>query len=108
MHAHFHDHVRGQLTAEEALLRSKQAGIKGMLLSSWPGDGTKTLYGLAPGRVVPGLTVYAEDSLLVPKDRNLWMNNPQVPNLIEEQIKTNKLPYKTIGEFHVYFDTEIT
>jgi hypothetical protein len=85
-----------------------KANVTRILVSSWPGEGTSKLYNFAPKRVVAGLALYHEDSIMSPFDRFTWMNDKKVPQLIREKLEKKDLPYKTIGEFHAQFDQELT
>jgi hypothetical protein len=107
-HSHYHENVRRDVSPEEAIRRTELVGISGMLLSSWPGDGTQALYRLAPARVVPGLALYKEDSYEHPHDRYTWNTDVEIPNLIESELQKGELPYRTIGEFHLFRDEEPT
>jgi Amidohydrolase len=79
------------------LLRSN--GIRGMLLSSTPNEGTRSLAAAAPG----GMTVarfvrpYRTDA-----DRTTWFRDEQTIPLLEAELA--RADYRGLGEFHVYGD----
>src|SRR5262249_14172782 len=73
------------------------AGIKRALVSSTPDDGTLTLYGAAPARIVPILRPYRTR-----EDMSTWWQDPTIVAYLKERLR--RRVHKGIGEFHLHGD----
>jgi len=94
-HIHYsHDAWKG-LPPQEAVALMRRAGIKRALVSSADDDGTLLLLKEAPDLIVPELSPYRKRG-----EFDRWMRDPG--NLAYLEARISKVPYVSIGEFHVY------
>ncbi|NNG13408.1 MAG: amidohydrolase family protein [Halobacteria archaeon] len=96
-HIHYNADVWDALPPARALEKLTEAGITRALVSATPAEGAERLYRLAPARVVPLLRPYASRSA-----RYSWFRDESVPRYVREHLA--RIPYRGIGEFHVFGD----
>jgi hypothetical protein len=94
-HIHYNASAWPALTPEQAVARLARAGIDRALVSSTPTEGTARLYALDSTRIVPLLRPYRSSA-----DRRTWYDDPTLVARLERQL--DELPYRGIGEFHVF------
>lgn len=94
-HVHYsHDAVLAVPPAQAvALLR--QAGLKGVLVSSSDDEGTQKLLAAAPDIVVPELRPYRTRA-----DTSGWVRDEGIVRYLEQRLSRHR--YVGIGEFHLY------
>ena len=94
--AHIHySHDAGDATPpKEAVAILRKAGLKRVLMSSSPNEGTLKLMAEAPDLIVPGLRPYRRRGEL-----STWMKDPEALRYVEEQLP--KARWVSIGEFHI-------
>jgi Tat protein secretion system quality control protein TatD with DNase activity len=96
-HIHYNADVWEALPPARVLEKLTEAGITRALVSATPTEGAERLYRLAPGRVIPVLRPYANRS-----GRYTWFRDETTPGYVREHLA--RIPYRGIGEFHVYGD----
>jgi hypothetical protein len=96
-HIHYNADIWEALPPARALEKLDEAGITRALVSATPCEGAERLYRLAPERVVPFLRPYASRS-----SRYTWFRDESVPAYVREHLA--RIPYRGIGEFHVFGD----
>jgi hypothetical protein len=94
-HIHYsHDAWEG-LPPKAAIELLRKAGVRRALVSSANDDGTLMLLREAPDMIVPELSPYKKRG-----EFDKWMRDPA--NLAYVEARLRKVPYVSIGEFHVY------
>ena len=96
-HIHYNADVWEVLPPARVLEKLTEAGITRALVSATPTEGAETLYRLAPERVIPLLRPYASRS-----GRYTWFRDETTPPYLRERL--TRIPYRGIGEFHVFGD----
>jgi hypothetical protein len=95
-HLHLNWENGFRFPADEALALLRANGVRTVLATSRPNDGTRALVaGAGPGvRVVPFLRPYR-----VRDDVQRWFDDPTVPDFIEQEYRRGS--YVGLGEFHL-------
>jgi hypothetical protein len=96
-HMHYNVEARAVIPAPEVIALWRKVGIRGVLATSRPNDGTLELMAQqAPDiQIVPFLRPYR-----VQPDRHDWFNNKGVEAYVEKELKRGI--YRGIGEFHIF------
>lgn len=96
-HVHYNLDIGRPVPVEGVLELWRQAGIRGVLLTSRPNDGTRELLAAAPPefRAVAFARPY-----VVASDAFTWFKDPAIFALIEDEIARGI--YVGIGEFHIF------
>ena len=94
-HVHYsHDAVEAVPPAQAvAILR--QAGLKGVFVSSSDDDGTQKLLAAAPDLIVPELRPYRSRA-----DTSTWVRDDGIVRYMEQRLARYR--YVGVGEFHLY------
>jgi len=98
-HLHYNSQARTRLSAAQVLAKLDHAGIRAVIATSTPNDGSLELARGAQGgvvAVVPFLRPYRSDA-----DRGTWFKNPAIAVLIDDEI-VREPRYRGIGEFHIH------
>jgi hypothetical protein len=98
-HLHYSRDAWSQYSVPAILATLDRAGIQRALVSSTPNEGTLRLYEAAPGRIVPEVRPYR-----VSEDVPRWYTEPGIVEYIESELKRPNIPYRGLGEFHIYGD----
>ncbi len=100
-HMHYNVEARSVLSPEQVIALWRAQGIKGVLATSRPNQGTLDLMATL-GRdatrdilIVPFLRPYR-----VQPDRHNWFSNPDIEKMVEAELKRGI--YRGIGEFHIF------
>jgi len=94
-HVHYsHDAVQ-LVPPAQAVQILRQAGLRGVLVSSSDDDGTQRLLDAAPDLVVPELRPYRTRA-----DTSGWTREPAIVAYLEQRLARYR--YVGIGEFHLY------
>ena len=107
-HLHYNDDARAAYPLPDVLARFREAGVTSILATSRPNDGTRALFEAAQRdprsapRVVPFIRPYRHHD-----DRTTWFNDPSIYALIEREL-ARPIPWRGIGEFHVFGDDAAT
>ena len=96
-HIHYSSDVWDKLSPQRAFELINEAGITRAMVSATPPEGAERLYQLAPERVVPFLRPYRSR-----EDRTTWTGDSSLLDYVREQLA--RLPYRGIGEFHLFGD----
>ena len=96
-HIHYSSDVWDKLSPQRAFELINEAGIARAMVSATPPEGAERLYQLAPERVVPFLRPYRSR-----EDRTTWTSDSSLLDYVREQLA--RLPYRGIGEFHLFGD----
>ena len=100
-HMHYNVEARSLLSPEQVIALWREQGIKGVLATSRPNQGTLDLTAaLARDKtrdilIVPFLRPYQ-----VQPDRHNWFSNPEIEKMVEAELKRGI--YRGIGEFHIF------
>jgi hypothetical protein len=96
-HMHYNAEARAVISAPEVIALWRKVGIRGVLATSRPNDGTLDLMAQhAPDiQIVPFLRPYRFQP-----DRHDWFNNKNVELYVENELKRGI--YRGIGEFHIF------
>lgn len=94
-HIHYSHDVWAELPPKAAIDLMRRAGVTRALVSSANDDGTLMLLEEAPDMIVPELSPYRKRG-----EFDKWMRDPE--NLAYVEARIAKVPYVSIGEFHVY------
>jgi hypothetical protein len=94
-HIHYNRDSWSVYSPADALGLIEQAGIRRVLVSSTPDDGTLMLYNAAPDRVVPILRPYRTSN-----DFLTWTTDPTVLDHVMERLNSG-VPYRGIGELQL-------
>lgn len=93
-HIHYSHDVWDAISADDAIRRLREAGVKRALVSSSSDEGTQRLYQSDPAFVVPSLSPYRKRGLL-----DSWMYDESTIPYIKERLQ--KYRYAAIGELHI-------
>jgi len=98
-HLHYNAEAVVAYPVPAALETVRRHGVRAILATSVPNDGTRALFGAqsAEVRVVPFLRPYRSDA-----DRTTWFRDAQTLALIETELARGY--YRGLGEFHVFGD----
>ncbi len=96
-HLHYNDTAIARYPVAQALEMFRKNGVKGILASSLPNDGTRALFEAKSKdvRVVPFIRPYRARA-----DIRTWFKDPAIYVLIESEMKRGY--YRGIGEFHLH------
>jgi hypothetical protein len=100
-HMHYNVEARSLLSPNEVVALWRKEGVKGVLATSRPNQGTLDLMEALRREnaqdiaIVPFLRPYR-----VQPDRHDWFKNPEIEKLIETELKRGF--YRGIGEFHLF------
>ena len=99
-HLHYNGDMRSELPVAQALARLDADGVRGIIATSTPNDGSLDLATAAgrggPLAVVLFLRPYRSDA-----DRGSWWHDPAIAALIDREL-AREPRYRGIGEFHVH------
>ena len=98
-HLHYNGEARAQFPAAQALAQLQAAGVRAVIATSTPNDGTHGLAKAAAGgpiAVIPFLRPYRTDS-----DRATWFNDPAIAAFVDDELARDG-SYRGIGEFYVH------
>ncbi len=96
-HLHYSQNSWEVYSVSEIKTILDRAGIKRVLVSSTPNEGTLKLYEADPTRVVPEFRPYRTES-----DLARWFTNPETVAFIEQGLSRGA--WRGLGEFHLYGD----
>jgi hypothetical protein len=96
-HVHYNLDIGRPLSVAEVLATWRAAGIKGVLLTSRPNDGTRELLVAAPPEFKA--VAFARPYRLM-ADVQTWYRDPEIYAMIERELERGI--YRGIGEFHIY------
>jgi len=94
-HIHYNQDMWGSLSVKDAVELLTEQNIQRVLVSATPTQGAEMFYRQAPEFVIPMLRPYASW-----RHRYFWFKDPELKSYLIKQLK--KVPYKGIGEFHVF------
>jgi len=96
-HMHYNVEARGALSPQQVIDLWRKTGIRAVLATSRPNDGTLDLIAQkAPDiTIVPFLRPYR-----VQPDRHDWFSNPEIDAFVEKELRRGI--YRGIGEFHIF------
>ncbi|MFN0182503.1 MAG: amidohydrolase family protein [Aquabacterium sp.] len=94
-HVHYSHDAWDLVPPPQAIQILRDAGLRGVFLSSSNDEGQQRLVALAPDLVVPSLRPYR-----VRADASSWAKDPTVVGYLEERLA--KYRYAGVGEFHLY------
>jgi hypothetical protein len=94
-HIHYNEDVWKDLAPEHALELLDDNNIDRAIVFSTPEQGTRQLYRLAPGRIIPFLRPYR-----VFRDRFTWHSDTDMLAYVKREIESGF--YKGFGEFHLF------
>ena len=101
-HLHYNVEARSPYPLERVLALFREHGVRTILATSRPNDGTRALVDAAARapssapRVVPFIRPYRDHA-----DRGTWFRDPSIYALIEQELARG-LDWRGIGEFHVF------
>jgi hypothetical protein len=96
-HVHYNLDEGRPLPVADVLALWRKAGIRGVLLTSRPNDGTRELLAAAP----PELRAVAfARPYIVRSDIQTWFRDPAILAMIERELERGI--YRGIGEFHIF------
>jgi hypothetical protein len=94
-HVHYSHDVVELVPPKQAVQILRQAGLKGVFVSSSDDEGTQKLLAEAPDLVVPELRPYRTRA-----DTSGWVRDDGIVRYLEQRLA--KYRYAGIGEFHLY------
>jgi hypothetical protein len=94
-HVHYSHDAHAAVPPEQAVAILRQAGLKGVLVSSSDDEGTQALVAAAPDLIVPELRPYRRRS-----DLSTWARDEAIVGYLEQRLARYR--YVGIGEFHLY------
>lgn len=96
-HMHYNVEARSVLSPQQVIALWRQTGIRAVLATSRPNDGTLDLIvqNAKDIQIVPFLRPYR-----VQPDRHDWFSNPEIEAFVEGELKRGI--YRGIGEFHIF------
>lgn len=101
-HLHYNDEARAPFPLPSVLALFREHGVRTILATSRPNDGTRALAEAARAspasapRVVPFIRPYRTHA-----DRATWFRDPAIYALIERELARD-IDWRGIGEFHVF------
>ena len=98
-HLHYNGEARARASVAQTLAQLQAAGVRAVIATSTPNDGTHALARAAAGgpvAVIPFLRPYRTDS-----DRATWFNDPAIAAFVDDEL-TRDSSYRGIGEFHIH------
>lgn len=101
-HLHYNDEARDRWPLPSVLALFREHGVRAILATSRPNDGTRALAEAARAsptsapRVVPFVRPYREHA-----DRATWFRDPAIYALIESELGRD-IGWRGIGEFHLF------
>lgn len=101
-HLHYNDEAREPFPVPSVLALFREHGVRTILATSRPNDGTRALAVAAQAapaaapRVVPFIRPYRNHA-----DRATWFRDPAIYTLIESELERD-IGWRGIGEFHVF------
>jgi hypothetical protein len=96
-HVHYNLDVGRPLPVADVLATWRKAGIRGVLLTSRPNDGTRELLAAAPPEFK---AVAFARPYVVMADVQTWYRDPEIFRMIERELARGI--YRGIGEFHIH------
>jgi hypothetical protein len=96
-HVHYNYDFGRPIPIEQVFELWREAGIRGVLLTSRPNDGTRDLVADAPAEFK---TVAFARPYIVMADVQTWFKDPAIYAMIERELERGI--YRGIGEFHIY------
>jgi len=96
-HVHYNLDIGRPVSVERVFELWRQAGIRGVLLTSRPNDGTRELLEKAPAEFK---TVAFARPYVVMADVKTWFRDPAIYAMIEQELARGI--YAGIGEFHIF------
>jgi phosphoglycolate phosphatase-like HAD superfamily hydrolase len=96
-HVHYNLDIGRPLPVAEVLATWRAAGIRSVLLTSRPNDGTRELLAAAPPQFK---AVAFARPYRVMADVQTWFRDPEIYAMIERELERGI--YRGIGEFHIY------
>ena len=96
-HMHYNIEARSTWSVQRVIALWRQLGIRAVLATSRPNDGTLDLMAQnAPDiKIIPFLRPYR-----VQPDRHDWFANPEIERFVEKELQRDI--YRGIGEFHIF------
>jgi hypothetical protein len=96
-HMHYNAEARSAISPEQVIALWRKTGIRAVLATSRPNDGTLDLIAQTANGIVivPFLRPYR-----VQPDRHDWFNNSGVAQYVEKELQRGI--YRGIGEFHIF------
>jgi hypothetical protein len=94
-HVHYSHDAWESVPPPQAVAILRQAGLKGVLVSSSDDEGTQKLLAAAPELIVPELRPYRSRA-----DTGSWVRNDAIVPYLEQRLARHR--YVGIGEFHLY------
>jgi hypothetical protein len=96
-HMHYNVEARSSWSPQRVIALWRQLGIRAVLATSRPNDGTLDLIAQnAPDiNIIPFLRPYR-----VQPDRHDWFSNPEIERFVEKELQRGI--YRGIGEFHIF------
>ncbi|MES2040670.1 MAG: amidohydrolase family protein [Pseudomonadota bacterium] len=96
-HMHYNIEARSTWSPQRVIALWRQLGIRAVLATSRPNDGTLDLIAQnAPDiKIIPFLRPYR-----VQPDRHDWFANPEIERFVEKELQRGI--YRGIGEFHIF------
>ena len=101
-HLHYNDEAQAPYPLARVLALFREHGVRTILATSRPNDGTRALVDAArrspssAPRVVPFIRPYRDHA-----DRATWFRDPAIYALIEQELARD-IDWRGIGEFHVF------
>jgi len=96
-HVHYNLDIGRPVPVEQVFELWRQAGIRGVLLTSRPNDGTRELLAAAPPEFQ---AVAFARPYVVAADVRTWFRDPAILAMIRKELARDI--YKGLGEFHIY------
>jgi hypothetical protein len=96
-HVHYNLDIGRPVPVETVFELWRQAGIRGVLLTSRPNDGTRELLAAAPPEFQ---AVAFARPYVVASDVRTWFRDPAILAMIQKELARGI--YKGIGEFHIF------
>lgn len=94
-HVHYSHDAWTVVPPRQAVQILRQAGLRGVLVSSSDDDGTQMLRAEAPDLIVPELRPYRTRA-----DTSGWVHEPAIARYVEQRLARHR--YVGLGEFHLY------
>ena len=94
-HVHYSHDAWAVVPPAQAVAILRQAGLKGVLVSSSDDEGTQKLLAAAPDLIVPELRPYRSRA-----DTSTWVRDDAIVPYLEQRLARYR--YVGIGEFHLY------